>query len=78
MPKITNKQFVTEAMLRGGGTTLVGLTVAHALDAVLEEARGTHGQGIDPLTIEISTERLEMVGNSLGIKVSAHTNGVSR
>ena len=78
MPKIQNKQVVPENMLRGGGTTLVGLTIAKALDAVLEEARGVYKQGIDPLTIEIKTEYLEIMGPSLGITASAHTDGVTR
>lgn len=79
MPKIENKQVLPERMIRTGGTTLVGLTVARALDTILEEARGDHKQGIDPLSIEIKTEYLEFLGRaSLGVTVAAHTDGVTR
>jgi hypothetical protein len=70
----TKKVALTRSQLSRGGTTLVGVTIAQALDEIIAELRGQGGGFLDPMSIEVSTQRITAFGEeSLGIEVSIQT-----
>lgn len=80
MPKSTHQKKValTRTMLSRGGPTLVGLTVANALDEIMAEVRTGGGGSLDPMSISIHTDKIEMAFGepSLGITVSVEQRNV--
>lgn len=80
MPKSTHQKKValTKSMLSRGGPTLVGLTIANALDEIMAEVRSTGGGSLDPMSISVHTDRVEMAFGepSLGITVSIEQRNV--
>lgn len=75
---LEKKVALTRSMLSRGGPTLIGLTIANALDEVIAEVRSEGGASLDPMTIRVSTETVEMAFGepSLGVTVSIETRNV--
>lgn len=80
MPKSTHQKKValTKTMISRGGPTLVGLTIANALDEIMAEVRTQGGGSLDPMSIRVSTEPIEMAFGepSLGVTVTIDQRNV--